>query len=372
MKILITGACGVTSRAIARSLRLSKRLGDLQLIGTDVCENPYGLFEGLFDRIYRIPRVSESGYSSWMEKVCRSEAIEAAIIIPELEVLFWSGKDFPAPVALPPQGFCRLAVSKRRLYEALAGTGLVPGFHIFSREELLKSDSVGLPECPCWIRDFSEGATSGKGSLLAHAVEEIRAWAVLNRGIDQFMISDYLPGRNFACHLLYDRGEIVKIACYERLEYFMGRTVVSGISGNISKGRLLNDERLVKVSVAAVEHILKTTRETMHGIVAADLREAADGTPRITEINLRHVAATYSFAAAGFNLAEAHLLMTLQQQHELGAKEMTFPPHNFILRDIDGAPVWLKEYEPLRVGESAQTGSGDNSRPASINTNLGK
>ena len=351
MRILITGACGVTSRAVARSLRLSSRFPDLYLLGTDICENPYGLYEGLLDRIYRAPRVTEAGYRTWMEDLCRTERLDAAIVIPELEVLFWSAVGFPIAVALPPAEFCQIAVSKKRLYETLADDGLVPRFRIRSREELTTGTLAEPIEFPCWIRDFSEGTSSGKGSLLARNRDEVRAWVVLNPGIRHFMLAEYLPGRNFACHLLYDQGRIVKIACYERTEYFMARTSVSGITGNISKGRLINDERLVNAADKAVVAILRKTKETMHGIVAVDFCESADNKPMITEINLRHVAATYSFAAAGFNLAEAQLLLTLGRREELGPKEATYSESNMILRDIDGAPIWLADYKELAVGE---------------------
>ncbi len=47
MRILITGACGVTPRAIARSLGMSELLRDASLIGTDRGGNWYGFYEGL-------------------------------------------------------------------------------------------------------------------------------------------------------------------------------------------------------------------------------------------------------------------------------------------------------------------------------------
>lgn len=355
MRILITGACGVTSRAIVRSLRLSQKFPGLYLLGTDICDNPYGLYEGLLDKIYRVPRVTETGYQRQMEDLCRAERLDAAIVVPELEVLYWSAAGLPIPVALPPAKFCQIAVSKKRLYEALADEGLVPRFRIWSREELLTGAPAEAIDFPCWIRDFSEGTSSGKGSFLARTLGEVRAWVVLNSGIRQFMLSEFLPGRNFACHLLYDRGKIVKIASYERTEYFMARTAMSGITGNISKGRLINDERIAIAADAAVASILRKTNETMHGIVAVDFRESSDTKPLITEINLRHVAATYSFAAAGFNLAEAQLLLTLGRLEELGPLEATYPEHNMILRDIDGPPIWLSDYKELAVGESVTT-----------------
>ena len=351
MRVLITGACGVTSRAIARSLRLGTRFADLALVGTDICDNPYGLYEGLYDRVVRCPRVNADGYGAWMADLCRNERIEAALIVPELEVLYWSAEAFPVPALLPPPRFAKLAVSKRRVYETLASTGLVPAFVVVPRATLASdADAHGLGY-PCWVRDFGEGTSSGKGSLLAQGPDEVRAWLVLNPGIGEFMLAAYLPGRNFACHLLYDRGAVLKVASYERLEYFMARTAVSGVTGNISKGRLLNDERLEKVSREAVEALLAVTGETMHGLVAVDLKEAADGAPKVTEINVRHVAATYAFAAAGFNLAEAHLSLTLGHRDDIGPREMRYPESNMILRDIDGTPVWRADYRPLAIGE---------------------
>src|SRR2546423_386398 len=109
MRVLITGACGVTSRAVARSLRIGTRFPELSLVGTDICDNPYGLYEGLFERIYRCPRVDAPGYAAWMDDLCRTERIDAAIVIPELEVLYWSAHRFPAHAVLPPPQFSHLA-----------------------------------------------------------------------------------------------------------------------------------------------------------------------------------------------------------------------------------------------------------------------
>ena len=80
-KILITGACGVTSRTIARSLRKSQRFNNTKLIGTDVCYNLFGLYEGLFDRIYRVPWEHNSlEYKQIMIDICLKEKIDVAIM----------------------------------------------------------------------------------------------------------------------------------------------------------------------------------------------------------------------------------------------------------------------------------------------------
>lgn len=196
---------------------------------------------------------------------------------------------------------------------------------------------------PCWIRDIAVGAAGGRGAFLARSVDELKAWAMLNIDSEMFMVSEYLPGRNYACQLLYFKGDLAKVGIYERLEYFLGRMIPSGVSGNISRGRLLNDARVLEVSKAAVDSICSTTGEDMHGFITVDLKEDAKGVPKVTEINLRHVACTSAFADAGHNMSEAHAFATISMPERIGAREAGYPPGNYILRDIDGPPLWVSE-----------------------------
>jgi carbamoyl-phosphate synthase large subunit len=344
LNILITGACGVTSRSVVRSLKVSAHFGQARFVGTDICENLYGIAEGLYDVLYRVPNSADDGYTEAINKICKREQIDLAIVIPELEVLHWTHHQMGVPSLLPPAKFCRVAGSKIELYRTLEHSGLVPRFQIIKRGVLLAEFEPAWG-WPCWIRDHGVGSTSGRGSLLASNLDELKAWVVLNPKIDSFMISEYLSGRNFACHLLYYQGKLIKTGSYERLAYFMGRIAPSGISGNISRGRLLNDARILDVSRAAIDEICSRTGETMHGLVAVDLRENRNAVPMITEINLRHVACTSAFAAAGNNLAEAQVFATLGMPDRVGTIEHSYPPANYILRDIDGPALWVPELE---------------------------
>jgi carbamoyl-phosphate synthase large subunit len=348
--ILVTGACGVTSRAVVRSLKLSGRFSKSRFIGTDVCDNFYGLAEGLYDVIYRVPHCGDPTYSDTINAVAERERADLAIVIPELEVLHWTRHKMRVPCLLPPADFCRIAGSKASLYRMLEQSDTVPRFEILERSALLAGDFVPASGWPCWVRDHGVGSTSGRGSLLASSREELQAWILLNPETASFMLSEFLPGRNFACHLLYYDGRLVKTGIYERLEYFMGRIAPSGISGNISKGRLLNDSRILDVSREAVEAICRQTNETMRGMVAVDLREDASGRPMVTEINLRHVACTSAFASAGNNLAEAQVYATLGMPDRIDPAQVEYPPGNLILRDIDGPAIWVPGFELPPIG----------------------
>ena len=76
LNILVTGACGVTPRAIVRSLRASSVLSGATLVGADRGGNWYGFYEGLYDRVYRVSVPNEPGYAELITEICRNEAID--------------------------------------------------------------------------------------------------------------------------------------------------------------------------------------------------------------------------------------------------------------------------------------------------------
>ena len=124
----------------------------------------------------------DPGYAELLADICEREKIDAALVGPEAEVLFWSGREFPVPTLLPPPGLVAIAISKGKLYEALRETGLVPRYRIVSRDELLERRGLDLDGGPVWLRDYSEASSSGIGSMQVTEPEEAYAWAYLNPG----------------------------------------------------------------------------------------------------------------------------------------------------------------------------------------------
>ena len=351
MRIMITGACGVAPRAIARSLRLSPHFRDAALIGTDRGGNWYGFYEGLYDRVYLVQEPRSAAYADVLRGICEREGIDVAIVAPEAEVLYWSQRSFPVTTLLPPPEFVQVAISKRNLYDALSETGFVPRYTIVSRGDLLARRGLDLDGEPVWLRDYSDASSSGAGSIKVSELEQAYAWAYLNPRIENYMVAEHLPGRNLACCLLFYDDELLKAGCYERLEYFAGHLVVSGVTGNISRGRLVNDEQATKVAEEAIRSIARQHGEPAHGLLTVDLRETRDGAPKITEINVRHTAATSALAAGGVNMAEAQVLASLGRIEEIAGPVVSFAEENIILRDIDGQPLWIPDYREPTVGE---------------------
>src|SRR5256714_12946576 len=144
------------------------------------------------------------------------------------------------------------------------------------------------------------------------------------------MVAEHLPGRNIACSLLFNEDELLKAGCYERLEYFMGHLAVSGVTGNINRGRLITDERARPLAERAVRLVAGLTGEPAHGLLTVDLREDRTGALKVTEINVRHVAATSALADGGANMAEAQVLATLGRLDGIGETRPPLPAHNLI------------------------------------------
>lgn len=352
IKILVTGACGVTSRSVVRSLNVSKRFaGKCEFIGTDVCYNEYGIYEGLYKKVYKVPYFNDANYRPMMERIIKENNIEYAILIPEPEVKYWSENPFDVKFLRIPAEFCGKVLSKKSLYDNLADKPYIPKYQIISRKDMMNSELNIKIAYPLWIRDFAEGTTSGKGSLMANDYEDVKAWAVLNKGISQFMLSEFLPGRNLACFTLFNKGKLVKYGVAQRIDYLMGKVAVSGITGNTCKGKLLNDKKVFDVAYDAVMSIIKKTGEEMNGLVVTDLKEDKNGNPIVTEINIRHVAFTSTFANAGFNFSEYQLLILMGREKEIPVElTMTFPEDNCMLRDVDGLPIYLQHYQSLITG----------------------
>lgn len=352
MKIIITGACAVSARSVCRSLKISEKFKDAEIIGWDMATTLYSLYEGLFDRIYKVPRADAANYRDIIEGILAKERPDAVIVVPEVEVLYWSEHPFDVPFIVPPAGFCRLAISKKKVFEVLGPYGLVPKSFEVQKSDILRTDYESPLGYPVWIRDSAAGTASGKGSFKATNLTELQAWVNINTGIDEFQLSEYLPGGNYGVFTLFDHGSLRKVALAERIEYIMAKVAVSGITGNTCKGRLLNDETIKQTALRALDIICEKTNTKMHGLCVVDMKADAAGKPYVTEINIRHVAYSSMFAVAGFNIAEAQLLITLGRSDEIdGELEKTFPVNNLMLRDVDGLPVFVEDYKPLKEGE---------------------
>jgi len=353
VNILITGVGGPTPRSFAISLKKYSSLVQCNLFATDINPLAIGLYNSdLFEAGYVIPRADDPGYWDAIGKIVKAHAIEYAVILPEFEVLAWSRRmqdgRLPCNALLPDPVLAAQLVNKSDMTEALKELGLVPPSVAFSRDEtdLTRiTDSLGFP---FWVRSAS--GTSGLGSLKVENQPALRNWIQINPDVKEFLASKFLPGRNLACKLLYHNGDLLRAACAERVNYIMAKVAPSGITGNTSFGRLINEPDLADVAIRAMDHMFKVTGAKKHGFFTVDFKEDEIGKPYITEVNVRHVAFTQCFAAGGANFAEDTMrLLSDDKTFDRSYRYYEFEPDLIFLRDVDDLPVIMKEKDLIKL-----------------------
>lgn len=347
MNILITGVGGPTPRSFAIALKKYASFNNLRLIATDINPLSIGLYQkDLFDVSYVVPRATGANYWEEIEAIVKNEQIDAAVILPELEVMEWAQRNeketLPCKVLLPSSAMASLLVDKSKMTDLLSDMGLVPPSVSFTREIKDLSFVFETLGEDFWVR--SSSGTSGLGSLHIDSKDALKNWIQINPGVSHFLASKFLTGRNLACKLLYWQGKLVRTACAERINYIMSKVAPSGITGNTSFGRLLNEPKLVEVAIEAMDKMFAYTQSDKHGFYTVDFKEDSFGKPYITEVNVRHVAFTQCFAAGGANFAAD----TIQLLSDPDAFDMNYRMYEFekdliFLRDVDALPILMKE-----------------------------
>ncbi|MFY7666038.1 hypothetical protein [Flavobacterium sp.] len=346
-RILITGVGGPTPRSFAISLKKYSKFSDVKLFATDVNPLAIGLYQrDLFEKSFVVPLAKASNYWNEIEKIVNENQIDFAVILPEAEVMEWCKKErnskLPCPAFLPSVEMAELLIDKSRMTEVLNDSGLVPKSVTFDRNISDFSEIFTVLKGNFWVR--SSSGTSGLGSLKVEDEEALRNWIQINPNVQTFLASEFLSGRNLACKLLYENGKLLRAACAERVNYIMAKVAPSGITGNTSFGRLLNEPELVDVATKAMDLLFEATNSAKHGFFTVDFKEDADGRPYITEVNVRHVAFTQCFAAGGANFAEATIsLLTSDQEFDKSFKMYEFEKDLIFLRDVDNLPIIMKE-----------------------------
>ena len=352
MKILITGVGGPTPRSFAISLQKYSSYANFELMATDINPLSIGLYQKeLFKKSYIVPQASAANYWEEIEKIIKNNNIEYAVILPELEVIEWSKKQhkgkLPCKVLLPDHNLAELLVDKAKMTDVLKGLDLVPKSLEFTRfDENLEriKDHLGFPY---WVRSTS--GSSGLGSLKIEDENSLKNWIHINPNVTHFLASTFLPGRNLACKMLYYEGKLIRAAIGERVNYIMAKVAPSGITGNTSFGRLLNDPRVFEEANKAMDHMFKHTEAKKHGFFTVDFKEDERGKPYITEVNVRHVAFTQCFAAGGANFAEDTMrLLDNDPTFDKTFKLYEFEKDLIFLRDVDAIPILMKENELLK------------------------
>ena len=128
----------------------------------------------------------------------------------------------------------------------------------------------------------------------------------------------------------------------------MSKVSPSGITGNTSYGKVTTDKQALDISIKAMDFLFEKSNSNRHGMFSVDLKEDSEGLPKITEVNIRHVAFNQIFAILGANFNE-DILRLLSEDHNFNNnfKHYTFEDDYVFLRDVDERPVIIKSQDLL-------------------------
>jgi carbamoyl-phosphate synthase large subunit len=174
-----------------------------------------------------------------------------------------------------------------------------------------------------------------------------------------FTLAEYLPGRDFACLMLWQNGSMVLAKTCERLSYFFAQSQPSGRSSMAGLSKTVYEPRVVETCARAIRALdPKAT-----GAFSVDLKTDEHGEPRITEINAgRLIAQAILLDRAGkHSLSLTYARLALAEPVTL-CEEYDAPEDYYFVRNVDAEPLvfhaseFSERIEDARAGRHATPG----------------
>jgi carbamoylphosphate synthase large subunit len=282
--ILVTGSGGSAGNNVCWSLRVSADGRALSLTGTDSDRTSLELNRWL-DNAYRIPSANDPRYLTVMNKIIQRQKVEGVFPQPDLEVgtISQAREKLQANIYLPDATTVATCLDKYKTLLTWHDKGLRDQPNLISRDnnENLETRLRQL-RFPCWTR-ARQGA-GGLMSCLAKDWKSLSHWIGFHweQGIDSdFVVEEYLPGRDFCFMSLWKEGNLVTSMVRERLSWVGHRTF--GTGGTSKLNRVVHVHAANNEALAAIRAI---TPEP-HGIFCVDLKSDEADVPKPTEINCR-------------------------------------------------------------------------------------
>jgi hypothetical protein len=375
---MVTGSGGLAGVNFVRALRASSKA--YHIVGTDF--NRYHLLYPDVDARYLTPRHSDRSFVPRIVEIAKREGTDFIHPQPSSEAYAISGQreKIPCRVFLPSAKVMRVGQDKLLSEQALRKKG-VP---VANTAEIGGAGDIRKAFArmggPLWVR--ARHGAGGRLSLLCSDPTEAKLWIELwvrraagghprrtttkttttggsgkkgksDLGYDEFILQEYLPGRNIAWDSLWKDGKLVTSYSRERLEYPFRHISPSGITGTPSVSRIIHDWRLNDVGQKAVLAI----DDRPHGAYSVDVKESAVGEPCITEVDAGkfhstmplwgYIAVKHLRLPGYANLADLYVRLGLGEDvRDLPPQTDLLPDGYYLLRDMDvGAYLWREDDE---------------------------
>jgi biotin carboxylase len=351
-RVLVTGSGGLAGVNFVRALRASSK--EYYIVGTDF--NKYHLLYPDVDTRYLTPRHSDKSFIPRVAEIATNEKADFLHPQPSSEAYVISSKrdKILCKVFLPLASVMRVGQDKLLSEKRLKSEGIPVAKTATVKSKADIRAAFSKLGRPLWAR--ARRGAGGRLSLLCADAAEASLWIELwvKRGgvdYDEFIIQEYLPGRNLAWDSIWKDGKLVTSYSRERLEYPLKHISPSGITGSPSVSRIVHDPRLNDVGTRAV----KAIDPRPNGAYSVDVKESAEGTPCITEVDSGKFHSTMPLwgyiAVKHLGLPEYANLADLYVRLGMGEDVRDMPPQTdllpdgyYLLRDMDvGAYLWRED-----------------------------
>ena len=332
-RILVTGCGGAASGNFIQSLRMSDE--KYYIVGTDTSK--YNIHLSRADVSYISSPVTDESYLDNLNNIIKKENIDMVHAQPDPEVLHLSRnrKKVNAILELPTRPTIEICQDKVELANYFTSQDIpVPILFNHAPRDELKGK--------WWLRAI-RGA-GAKASLLVTSMKEVVMWVDYwekhyGLGYDDFMMSEYLPGREYAWSSIWKDGQLITSQARERVEYLMGHLTPSGQTSSPSVARTIHNEDVNQICTDAVMAL----DCELSGIMCIDLKENANKVPCITEVNAgRFFTTSYFLTRAGCNMPHYYIKSAMGESIPKLDKYNCIDKNIYWIRGMDNRPVMRK------------------------------
>lgn len=338
-RVLLPGAGTGTVNNLVRSLRSD--CPGLVIIGVHV--DRFTLRNSKANRNYLLPKVDDPGFADTLLAIVEREGID--LLIPSTDADVGLASELrgilPCRTFLPSKSVIERCQDKYGLSEFLRESG-IPVAATSTVDDLASLEEIftrfpGARRLWCRIRS----GYASRGAAPVDTPEDAHAWISYwerVRGVpaSDFTLSEYLPGRDFACQSLWQDGRLVLVKTVERLAYLGAETRASGTSSIASVAKTVNEPRIVELCAAAV----RALDPQACGAFSVDLKENRAGIPCVTEINAgRFITMLNFFDFTGLhNMSATYVRLALDEPVEI-ADPYDAVEDYYLVRGVDTLPA---------------------------------
>ena len=346
IKLVITGAGGGGANNLITTIKEREKYF---LIGCDISEHKAA--RANVDHRFVIPPASAPDYEAKISGIIREET--AALILPtndpEVEKLSEIRARLDTHLFFPDHESVVLCLNKWDFYNFATKNGIrmAETYHVENLEDVddvvsrFRSD---LLWCRCIKGAGSKGATKVKDAQ--QAKWWIKYWNEM-RGmqVSDFTISEFLPGRDFACQSTWKDGKLILMKAAERLSYIEAAARPSNMSSSPELAKTVHDRELFDF---CVDVIGKVSGGQAHGNYGVDIKMNSRNEYCVTEINIgRFFMITNLFNLSGkYSMIDTYLKLATGEDPEID------DPFDFsemyLIRSLDTLPTVLSPAEIAR------------------------